>query len=165
MSWIESANAGTPWEAVLGQRPELLARYRDFYRTLWDDALVSRRVLELCRLRIASIHGCNQEWVIRDAEVTLNDVELGALEQGDFSAFSPEQQAALAVAEQIPYAHHQITDAEVAELNRALGSPAAVALLTALAFFDVTCRLKLVLDVDELPTELSEPPLRGGALV
>ncbi len=165
MSWIESVDAGTPWEAVLGQRPELLTRYREFYRTLWDDALVPRRILELCRLRVASIHDCAQEWAIRDAEVALSEAELGALARGDFSGFSPEEKTALAVAEQMPYAHHQITDQEVAELNRALGSPAAVALLTALAFFDVTCRLKLVLEVDLLPAELAEPPLCEGALV
>lgn len=165
MSWIDPVDAQTPWEAVLGQRPELLSRYRAFYRTLWEDDLIPRRLLEICRLRIAAIHGCAQEWMVRDAEVALAEPTLRALKQGDFGGFDPAEQAALAVAEQIPYAHHQISDEEVAALKSTLGEPATVALLTALAFFDVTCRLKLVLEVDEQPAELQQPPLLKGALV
>lgn len=165
MSWIDAVEAGTPLEAVLGQRPELLQGYRAFYQTLWDDERVPHRLLELCRLRIAAIHGCGQEWAVRDAHVVLDAAALAALEQGQFSGFEPAEQAALAVAEQIPYAHHQISDEEVAALKAAVGEPATVALLTALAFFDVTCRLKLVLDVDELPAQLESPPLLKGALL
>ncbi|HEX7034179.1 MAG TPA: hypothetical protein VF210_00305 [Pseudomonadales bacterium] len=40
-----------------------------------------------------------------------------------------------------------------------------MALLTALAFFDVTCRIKLVLDVPAQSHPLDEPPLWHGALV
>ena len=165
MSWIDAVEAETPLEAVLGQRPELLNRYRTFYRTLWEDDLMPRRLLEICRLRIAAIHGCAAEWAVRDAQVALSEDAVQALERGEFSRFDDAEQAALAVAEQIPFAHHQISDADVAALKAALGEPAAVGLLTALAFFDVTCRLKLVLDVDELPAELEAPPLLNGALV
>ncbi|MCZ6657665.1 MAG: carboxymuconolactone decarboxylase family protein [Gammaproteobacteria bacterium] len=167
MSWITSAEGtagATPLEQVLGQCPELLTRYRAFYKAIWEEGLVSRRVLELCRLRIAAIHGCDQEWSVRDACVELNDAELQALETGDRSAFGVEEQAALILAEQIPYQHHQVTDQQTTEAGHQLSTPGAVALLTALAFFDVTCRLKLTLDVAALPAQLAEPPLNRGAL-
>ncbi len=165
MSWVSRVNAETPLEAVLGQRPELLSRYRTFYRTLWHDGAVPRRVLELTRLRIAAIHDCEAEWAVRDAEVAVGDADLAALRAGDFSGFEAAEQAALQVAELMPYAHHQIEDADVQAIERALGSTGAVGLLTALAFFDVTCRLKLVLGVEARPCAFDDPPLRRGALV
>ena len=164
VSWIEETSAGTPFEAVLGQRPELLDRYRAFYQTFWEDGLVPRRTLELCRLRIAAVHDCAQEWVVRDADIRLSDAELAGLKSGEVVAFSGPQRIALSVAEQIPYQHHQITDAQIAAVESSLGSAGAVALLTACAFFDVTCRLKLTLDIAERPATLDEPPLHQGAL-
>src|SRR5512137_1584226 len=144
MSWIAELDAPTRFEAVLRHRPELLARFRAFYRTFWSDGLVSPRVLELARLRIAAIHDCEAEWGVRDATVDLDAVALAALRAGRFADFAADEQAALAVAERIPFAHHQVTDGEVARLEEAFGAQGAVALLTALAFFDVVCRLKLV---------------------
>jgi alkylhydroperoxidase family enzyme len=165
VSWIDETPAGTPLEAVLGQRPELLERYRAFYQTFWEDGLVPRRTLELCRLRIAAIHDCDQEWIIRDAQIALSDVELDALKAGEFSTFSVAEQVALNVAEQIPYQHHQVSDEQISDVDRELKASGAVSLLTACAFFDVTCRLRIVLGVEARPAELEQPPLQRGALV
>jgi hypothetical protein len=165
MSWITETAAATPFEAILGQRPELLQRYRSFYGTFWEDGLVPRRTLELCRLRIAAIHDCAQEWVIRDADVALTDADLDALQRGESATFSDDEQVALTLAEQIPYAHHQITDAQMTDANAAFGAAGAVSLLTALAFFDVNCRLRIVLGVEVQPARLTAPPLRDRALV
>lgn len=165
MSWITPCSAATPFEAVLGHRPELLSCYRAFYATLWNAARVPRRSLELCRLRVAAIHECAQEWQLRDAAVPLDDVELRAIEQGEFARFTADEQHALVLAEQLPYGHHNVTDADVARVQAALGAAGTVALLTAIAFFDVTCRLKLTFDIDVHAAALDEPPLLHGALV
>ena len=165
MGWITQTAAATPFEAVLGHRPELLERYRAFYETFWKDGLIQRRTLELCRLRIAAIHDCAQEWSIRDAQVVLGDVDLSALQAGDFSLFSPPEQVALNIAEQIPYQHHEVTDEQMSLADRELTTAGAVSLLTACAFFDVNCRLRIVLDVEEQSAELTEAPLHSGALV
>lgn len=162
MSWVTGQPAG--YDAVLGRRPELVSRYRTFYRTFWAEGLVRRRILELTRLRIAAIHGCAQEWEVRDGGVMLNDDELEAVGQGDFSAFSEDERAALQLAELMPFAHHQISDEHVAEAGRRFGAPGAVTLLTALAFFDANCRLKIVLDVASTPGPVNDPPLRSGTL-
>ncbi|MCZ6710033.1 MAG: carboxymuconolactone decarboxylase family protein [Gammaproteobacteria bacterium] len=165
MGWITQTEADTPMEAVLGQRPELLERYRAFYQSFWEDGLIKRRTLELCRLRIAAIHDCAQEWSIRDAQVGLDDIELAALKSGEWSLFSAAEQVALNIAEQIPYQHHQITDEQMNDADRELTTAGAVSLLTACAFFDVNCRLRIVLDVDEQSAELTQAPLQCGALV
>ncbi|HEX7034180.1 MAG TPA: carboxymuconolactone decarboxylase family protein [Pseudomonadales bacterium] len=106
MSWRALADAPTPVERVLGLRPELLAGYRRFYRTLWRSGTVPRRILELTRLRIAAIHDCEAEWAVRDRHAGVDAAELDALRRGDDARFSAAERAALAVAEQMPYAHH-----------------------------------------------------------
>jgi hypothetical protein len=165
MAWLRELDAPTGFEAVLGHRPELLARFRDFYAAIWSQGLVPRRVLEVCRLRIAAIHDCEAEWNIRDATVDLDAAALAALRSGRFEGFDADEQAALAVAELMPFGHHQVGDDDVARLQSMLGARGAVALLTAIAFFDVVCRLKLVLDVGVEPHALGQPPLRAGSLV
>jgi alkylhydroperoxidase family enzyme len=148
MTWLtENDDARSALEGVLGLRPELLSRYRAFYATFWEDGLVPPRTLELCRLRVAAIHECEAEWLIRDVNVGLSDDELRQLRSGQFDSFSNDEQAALAVAEQIPHQHHQITDDDIRALEETLTPAGAVSLLTAIAFFDAASRLKLVLGV------------------
>lgn len=165
MSWVSEVDATTSWEGVLGNRPELLTRYRAFYERFWRDGLVPVRVLELCRLRIAAIHDCEAERVVHDAAAGVSEAERQAIENADFESFSDEERAALAVAEQMPYAHHQITDADVQRLEKSFGATGAVSLLTALAFFDATSRLKIVLGVEARAAELHDFPLENKALV
>lgn len=164
MSWISPKEAATAFESALAHRPELLERYRAFYGSFWEDGLVPRRTLELCRLRIAAIHDCAAEWLVRDPQAGVQPEELVNLRSGSFTDFAPAEQVALQLAEQLPFAHHQITDAQVGAVKDALGEPGCVSLLTALAFFDVSCRLRLALDIAAEPVELDQPPLRDGAL-
>ena len=49
-------------------------------------------------------------------------------------------------------------------MKATLGEPGCVSLLTALAFFDVSCRLRLALDLEAEPASLVQPPLHDGAL-
>ena len=161
MDATDGAIASSPFEAVLGERPELLERYRAFYLGLWHDGLVSHRILELCRLRIAFVHGAAQEAAMLDASVALSSTEMASLERGDFSRFDKVERAALELCELLPFDHHAISDHQVAGLSEALGAPGCVTLLTALSFFDVTCRLKLLWD---LPAETMRMVLPGAVL-
>ncbi len=149
----------------MGHCPQLLERYKAFYASLWDSQQVPHRVLELCRLRIAAIHGCCQELAVRDQGTALAAAEVDALRSGDCSGFAPVEQAAIVVAEQFPFQHHQISDETVAVARAALGTQGLVALMIALAFFDATCRWKLAFALDEQASGLDSPPFRQGALV
>ena len=164
MSWMPSAGDSPPLEGLFAHRPELLSRYKAFYSALWDDGLVPRRVLELCRLRIAAIHECAAEWTVRDADVALSESEAAALKRGDFASFTASERAALAIAEQFPFQHHAVSDADVAAAAEVFSEAGTVALMVALAFFDATCRWKLAFDLEECPVELASPPLHQGAL-
>ncbi len=165
MGWLQEVEANSALERVLGQRPELLARYRHFYASLFEGRRVPRRILEVCRLRIAAIHGCEAEWLIRDAGVVLGEAELAALRAGRYDDFSPSERASLALAERMPHGHHSITDEQVRRVSEDLGEAGCVALVTATAFFDVMCRLRLVLEIDGEAARLDPPPLKSGALV
>lgn len=132
-------------EPLFAARPELWTRFQTFYDSLWTAGQISRRVLEICRLRMAAIHGCDPEWRLRTPDVFLTDDEVGALRTGNFAEFDHCERAALELTEKFPFQHHAITDAEVKAVEDGYGSAAAVALLTAVAFFDVRCRWQQVL--------------------
>lgn len=138
---------GSNLNKILAQRPALHTGFEDFYLELWRSPHVSARLLELCRLRIAHVHNCEQELLVQHAHVTVNQIERDALAAGDWGPFDEAEQAALEIAELMPFGHAQIDDAAVARIQALIGDAGTVALLTALAFVDVTCRLKLVWDV------------------
>jgi alkylhydroperoxidase family enzyme len=132
-------------EPLFASRPELWTRFQTFHDSLWTSGHISRRVLELCRLRMAAIHDCAGEWNFRTSDVFLSEPETAALRCGDFSAFDHCERAALELTEKLPFQHHDITDMEVKAVEDGYGSAATVALLTAIAFFDVRCRWQRVL--------------------
>ena len=155
MVWFTEAN--TEPDELLQLRPELEQRYRAFLHALWQEGQVPRRVLELCQIRIAAIHDCPPSWwpatpppgagqgaVDQATQTALRS----GLNDGNRALFSDAEAAALSVAEQIPHAHHAIVDGQIAELRSTYGNAGAVALITAMAFFDVNARLRLALGVD-----------------
>lgn len=148
MTWLRD-NSDTPTlEGFLGQRPELLEKYQAFYASIREAGLVPQRVLEICRLRVAAIHDCEAEWTQRDGDVELGADELEALRRGDLQPFDAAERAALEVTELLPYAHHALTDEQVAEVKAQLGDAGCVSLINALVLFDVNCRLKLAFDLE-----------------
>ena len=147
MSLVEELAAASPLEGLLDHRPELLAKYRTFVQSFWQDGLLPRRTLELCRLRIAYIHDCEAELHVTDEQVRLTTAQRSALAIGDFTQFAEAERAALELTELIPFNVHSIDDHMVSRVDAILGHPGCVALLTAVSFFDVTCRLKSVLEV------------------
>ncbi len=160
MSWITGND--THWNALLAQQPTLAPGYRAFYRALWQDGGLDRRVLECCRLRIAAIHDCDVEWRLRDPAVPVTDTEEAALRRGERTPFPADQQAALELAERMPFDQHGIEDVEVAAARRHFGEAGTVQLMLALAFFDATCRMKLVSGVTPTPSGSNAPPSRRG---
>lgn len=145
MTWLTADRASL--DDLLAHRPELATKYRAFYASIKAAGLVPPRLLELCRLRVAAIHGCDGEWSQRDPAIELSAEEIETLRLGRFEGFAAAEQAALCVAERIPFQHHELTDAEVAALKAELGDAGCVSLINALVLFDVNCRLKLAFDL------------------
>ncbi|MCR9279734.1 MAG: hypothetical protein NXH85_17385 [Pseudomonadaceae bacterium] len=132
--------------ASLGMRAELLERYQSFMDQVFNGDVANPRHMELCRLRIAYIHGCLAE-IDAESPAPLNSAEKQALSIGDFTTLSEEDRVVLAIAEQWPYNQHGVTDADVDALKAAVGDAASVALMTAIAFFDVRCRWAIAFSV------------------
>ena len=146
MSWaMQEPPAGAPLGNLFSTRPELFEKYKAFYGEIWNQDVVPGRVLELCRRRIAAIHGCLADVRLGSAEIHLKPEEAEALAKGDTSPFDSSERVALELAEKIPFNHHSVADDDVAAAREAFGASGAVTLLIALSFFDVTCRWQLAL--------------------
>jgi alkylhydroperoxidase family enzyme len=152
-SWLgRVADRNTPFEQALGLRPELLEQFRDLYSQLWSDRLVDHVVLELCRLRIAQLHGSDAELSIRyapAAEAGLTEEKVGALPSWPSSAlFSDHERACLAYAEKLVIDVHAITDAESEAVAAAMAPSELVTFTLALGLFDALGRFRLVLGLE-----------------
>jgi hypothetical protein len=118
---------------ALALRPALHMKYTAFLAAIESSDAVPERVFTLCHARIAQIHGQQVNGISADESSMLRSQRL--------EAFDPSEQIALIAAEKIPYQHHAIEDEEVEAIKLAFGDAGCVSLLTALAFFDVSCRL------------------------
>ncbi len=94
----------TGFDRVFGLRPDLYGPFREFYAVFWRDRLVDPVVLELCRLRVGQLLGCESELAVRYAPegvAPVTEEQVGALSQWPTSdRFDAPQRAALAFAEQ-----------------------------------------------------------------
>lgn len=128
---------GTFIEA-LALRPALQTKYVAFLDAIESSDAVPKRVFTLCRARIAQIHG---QGVVG---ISVEDTTMLLSQRLD--VFDLSEQAALIAAEKIPFQYHFIEDKEVEAIKLAFGDAGCVSLLTALAFFDVSCRLNATMN-------------------
>ena len=162
MSWIlDAARASraaqptpdaTALERAFGLRQNLFEDFRRFYALFWEQKLVDPVILELCRLRIAQIHGCEAELRLRyqpALDAGLSEEKLAALQDASHSsAYSEAERACVAFAELFTIDPHAIDDEDAARVVAALGDAGTVALVEALALFDGFVRFRLVLGVE-----------------
>ena len=153
MTWLPEVAAGeTGFEQVFGLRPDLYDAYRDFYTVFWTRRLLDPVVLELCRLRVAQLLGCDSEQRVRyaparDAGLTEDQVaSLPRWPQGP--SFTDAQRAALGFAEQFVLDVHGIDHEQRDAVIDHFTLPGLVALCEALAVMDGFCRFRTVLGVD-----------------
>lgn len=138
----------TPFEQILARSPELATAYREFYGLYWDRDILPARLVELVRLRIAQLNGCESELAIRDQNSGVDEATVEALKSWQSSDGSnSSERAALTYAELIPFAHHQITDDNVEEIKTHLGDDGFVALAMLATFVDANCRLRMLFNL------------------
>ena len=124
---------GETFIEALALRPALQTKYVTFLDAIESSDAVPKRVFTLCRARIAQIHG--------EEVVGISEEDTTMLLSQRLDVFDLSEQAALIAAEKIPFQHHLIEDKEVEAIKLEFGDAGCVSLLTALAFFDVSCRL------------------------
>lgn len=172
MTWLaETAPGATALDRTFGLRPDAYARFRELYGGLWDPAVIDSRILELCRLRIATILGCDGERAVRfgDAvEAGVTEADVAALPTWPSSpAFSAIERACIAYAEQYVMDPHELTDGHFATLHDHLDEPALATLSLAVAMFDALARFRLALGVEPVgpePTAVAGPGLVPASL-
>ena len=136
-------------EKLLATRPELSRQYAEFFNSFSTTDLLPARALEILRLRISWVHGASLDPAILATVREISEEEA----QGLFSAsseeslFSDADRSVMAIADTLPLNHHQLSDAQVVDLGRHLGTPGVVALLVAAAFYDVQCRMQIALSL------------------
>ena len=108
---------------------KLFDKYKNFIDSTTQGHDIPVGILEACNSRIRQIHGI---------EVANNSINVDLSITENFL-----KTAALAVAEKIVFSVHDIEDCDLDPLKKAFGEAGCVQLITALAFFDVECRLEL----------------------
>lgn len=133
--WLQGA---ATFDDALALRPALRDDLRRFEALLWQSG-VDRDVLDLCRLRVAQLLGC-------DAVLRETTRDLDALTRWP-TEYDARTRACLAFAERFVMDPRAITDDDAAAVSAHLGAPGLVAFAEALAIFDGLTRARLVLDV------------------
>jgi alkylhydroperoxidase family enzyme len=166
----KSTGGATPLERTFALRQNLLEDFRRFYALFWEQKLVDPVILELCRLRVAQIHGCEAELRLRyqpALDAGLGEAKIAALQDASHSpAYSEAERACVAFAELFTIDPHAIDDEDAARVVAALGEAGTVALVEALALFDGFVRFRLMLGVE--PPEAARivvPPPSGAGPV
>jgi alkylhydroperoxidase family enzyme len=152
VSWLPESGPGRDdFERVFALRPNLFEAWREFAGLFFAKRLVDPVVLELCRLRIAQLHGARQPLSLRTAEARaagLDEAKIAALDAWWRSpGFSDLERSCLRFAEQFATDAGGLSDDEARPVVTALGDAGTVAFVEALAVFDGFGRFCRMLDV------------------
>jgi alkylhydroperoxidase family enzyme len=155
-TWLpETAPGATTAERVLGLRPELLDEVGTWYGRVWDPPVCDPVLLELVRLRLAQLHGCVEQQSVRyelPRSLGLTADRSAAVSRwATDPAFSDAERAALGFAELFVIDAHAVSDADVDALRAHLTDAEIVGLCNALAVWDGSMRVKVLLGADEPP--------------
>ena len=148
MSWLPGAPAGATLDDLIALRPGLLADFQAIRERLWVSA-ARPFVLELARLRIAQLLGCEAELAVRTPEAVadgLTEEHVAALPRWPSDPrFGAAERACLALAEQFALSARDVTPEQVDAVRDALGDEGAVAFTVGLALFEGSARATLAL--------------------
>ncbi len=124
---------------IFGNHPRLYDWYSQrFYGEVFNDGLLDRRVKELVRYRLSTLHGCkfcNQGNRLDALDSGLSEWELESVEKDDYSVFDDPERAALMLAQRLSLSSEdarldgplydllasQFSDAEILELGMVIG--------------------------------------------
>ena len=161
MSWL--LDGATNRDDLLALHPGLAADHQNVLDALWASSL-DARILELVRLRTATILGNTKAWTEPRTPAAvaagLDEAMVDSLSRWTSDdRFDDVTRACLGLAEQYVIDVHGITDEQVAELRGLIGSDGVVTLTTALATWEISHRFDNAL----LDTALPATPNSDGA--
>ncbi len=142
MSWL--VDGAESRDELLALHPTLAADHHRLSDEVWH-ASVDAKILELCRLRTATILGNTRAWAeprsTAAVQAGLDETLVAALAQWPtHPGFDATTKVCLGLAEQYVIDVHGISDARVAEVEKAIGADGVITLTTALAMWELTHR-------------------------
>jgi AhpD family alkylhydroperoxidase len=138
---------------VLAQAPELLGWYYDgFYAEVFFKGRVERRVKELLRLKLSTLHGCafcNRGNTRSALEAGVTEAQVAALPDTAAPVFDARERAVLRLAEEmaLPNMAGEVTPELAAELRRHFGAAGMVELAMVAAVLTGMAKMLFVFDL------------------
>jgi alkylhydroperoxidase family enzyme len=149
MSWVLGGGDHS-FADLMALRPNLAADVDAFSAQLWRAPGIDPVTIELCRLRVAQLHGARAALAERTPEAAaagLTEERIALLaDYGSAPGFSARERACLELSELFVMDPSAIDDATFVAVRDALGETGTVALLEALAVFDGFSRAQVMLD-------------------
>ena len=153
----EKTLRGKPGNAqkALAHRPEMLKNFLPFYASVGRS--LDRKLYELIYLCVSFINGCHycqQHHVASSKRAGLTAEDWQALKAGSYARFAEKEQTALAYAEKLTRAPHDITDADVERLKKHFSDAEIVDLHLLIGLANLTNRFTDPLGLEvEFPEE------------
>jgi hypothetical protein len=141
MTTYTSATLGGP----LAAGGTMLQAYDTLWDALWHQPYVPAPTLELCRLRLAQLHGADAECALESPQGDLPQQKRDALLRGDLSAFDAAELATIEFTEIYGQDPSAIDDTIADRIKQHYGDKGLVTLIEALGFIDGRIRLGLLL--------------------
>ncbi len=154
MSWL--VDGATSRDELLALHPMLAADHQRVLDEVWGST-VDAQILELCRLRTATILGNTRAWdeprSPAAVQAGLDESLVTALaEWPTHAGFDAPTKLCLGLAEQYVIDVHGISDEQVTEVEQAIGADGVITLTTALAAWEITHRFDNALLTNDLVT-------------
>ena len=144
-----STRASASFDDVVGARPEYAAALRDIEDAIWHQALVSPMILELCRLRIAQILGCDVALEHRTPRALADGFDEALVDSLTLwptgGCFDRRLRACLGYAEQLLMDAQEVSDELCNAVIDEVGEGGFLVLTYACGLFETTQRARLVL--------------------
>ena len=144
--------AGGELVQVWALSPDLGAAVGNLSAAVYGDRLVSPRVREVARMRIAQINGCNVclQWRFPEmAERGVTEELYAHVDDPDAGDYSEQERLAIEYAEKFALDHRSIDDAFFARLKAAFTDAEILELTASIADWIAFGRMTAVRDLDE----------------
>jgi alkylhydroperoxidase family enzyme len=122
--------------------------YTDLDARIWDGR-VDPGLLEVCRVRIATLHRCEPELARHRADI--GDKRAAIAQWPTSPLFNAVERALLRFTEQYVIDAQGVTDADAAGVTSVLSGPEVAAFTVAIGTFDAICRFTLALGPERPP--------------
>jgi hypothetical protein len=134
-------------DSILAPGGAMAHAFERAYRSLWRQPHLPTAALELCRLRLARLHGATAD-IDAEPKVPVDAAKRAAVLDGSYARddrISPAERAVVGFCEVYAMDAQAITDELAADVVTHFGEPGLVALIEALGFIDGRLRLARML--------------------